>query len=219
LILQRRGPETLWRFAVDGMLDRRASAANPLLTIEGHAPPDHSAEQGEDAAKPKQLFVLLYDELHRLARRELKNGGATLVLGPTTLLHEMYIAMQGRQGLEFPDRARFFAYASRAMRGLIIDYSRRRQTLRRGGAFEITSFPTDVPDHIVDSVELQRLNDAIDRLAQTQPRLAEVVDLKYFSGFALTDIAAMWGVSTRTVKRDWEKARVFLRQALTVLNE
>jgi RNA polymerase sigma factor (TIGR02999 family) len=115
----------------------------------------------------------------------------------------------------FPDRERFLAYASRAMRGLIIDYARSRQALKRGAGFEITSIPTDIPEQAADCEELQRLSDAIEQLAQVEPRLAQVVDLKYFSGFSFTDIAAMWGLSDRTVQRDWEKARLFLHRVLS----
>jgi len=172
------------------------------------------SSQTEDSEHQQQLFTLLYEELRRLAQRRLRNMGPSLTLGATTLLHEVYLDMQHRQGTHFPDRAHFFAYAGRAMRGVIIDYARSGQTLKRGGAFEITSLPPDVPDKSVDVVELQALSDAIERLAVVEPRLAQVVDLKYFSGFSPGDIATMWGVSERTVHRDWEKARLFLRQCL-----
>jgi len=162
----------------------------------------------------QSLFATLYGELHRLARRELRRGGLPVTLGPTTLLHEVYLNLINRQGVEFPDRAHFLAYASRAMRGLVIDYARSRQALKRGAAFEITSLRTDY-EHAADPVELQGLSDAIDRLAAGEPRLAQVVDLKYFSGFSFGDIASMLGLSERTVQRDWDKARLFLSCALS----
>jgi RNA polymerase sigma factor (TIGR02999 family) len=163
----------------------------------------------------QQLFASLYDELRRIARRELRRSGPDVTLGATTLLHEVYLDLQGRSNLLFPDRARFFAYASRAMRGLIIDYARSRQALKRGAAFEIAPLPTDLPEQAVDCAELERLSDAIDRLAATEPRLAQVVDLKYFGGFSFADIAGMLGVSERTVQRNWEKARIFLYRCLS----
>jgi RNA polymerase sigma factor (TIGR02999 family) len=101
------------------------------------------------------------------------------------------------------------------MRGLIIDYARRRRALKRGGAFELTALPTDVPDETAGYAQLEQLSEAIERLAAVEPRLAQVVDLKYFAGFSLRDIAATWDVSERTVQRDWEKARLFLHQCLT----
>jgi RNA polymerase sigma factor (TIGR02999 family) len=160
------------------------------------------------------MFASLYDQLRRMARRELRRGGSALTIGATTLLHEAYLNVQGREGVHFPDEARFLGYASRAMRGLIIDYARRRQALKRGGAFELTSLPTEVPDDSGDLAQLEQLSDAVERLAAVESRLAQVVDLKYFCGFSLRDIAAIWGVSERTVQRDWEKARLFLHQCL-----
>ena len=168
-----------------------------------------------DGESKQQLFATLYAELRRTARRELRRNGPVVTIGATTLLHEVYLDLQGRRDLVFPDRARFFAYASRAMRGLIIDYARSRQALKRGAGFEITTMPTEVPDQLVDSTELERLNDAVERLAATEPRLAQVVDLKYFGGFSFGDIAAMLGVSERTVQRDWEKARLFLYRCVS----
>jgi RNA polymerase sigma factor (TIGR02999 family) len=170
-------------------------------------------ESGE-AASFHSLFATLYGELHRLARRELRRGAPGGSFGPTTLLHEAYLNLNKRQGVEFPDRAHFLAYASRAMRGLVIDYARNRQALKRGAAFEITSLDTE-HEHAAESGELQCLSDAIDTLATEEPRLAQVVDLKYFSGFSFGDIATMWGVSERTVQRDWEKARLFLSCVLS----
>jgi RNA polymerase sigma factor (TIGR02999 family) len=171
--------------------------------------------EGGDPEAQRQLFTSLYEELHGIARRELRRSGGALTLGATTLLHEAYLNLGERRGVTFPDRARFLGYASRAMRGLIIDYARSRQALKRGAAFEITSLPENIPEQAVDSMELQRVSDAIERLAALEPRLAQVVDLKYFGGFSFCDIAALWAVSERTVQRDWEKARLFLHRVLS----
>ena len=181
-------------------------ATERLETPAQETPGEHSREQ---------LFASLYEELRGIARRELRRSGAAVMLGATTLLHEVYVNLQSRQELKFPDRARFFAYASRAMRGLIIDYARNRQAIKRGSEFEITAMPTEEPEQAAGSIELERLNDAVERLAAADPRLAEVVDLRYFGGFSFSDIAAMWGVSARTVQRDWEKARMFLHRCIS----
>src|ERR1700743_1248966 len=143
----------------------------------------------------QQLFVALYDELRRLAQRKLRQGGAAHAIGATTLLHEVYLTVHARDGVVFPDHARFLAYASRAMRGLIIDFARSRPALKRGAGFEITSLPTEIPEQVAESTELQRLNDAVERLALADARLAEVVDLKYFGGFSFAGIAAIVGLS------------------------
>jgi len=96
------------------------------------------------------------------------------------------------------------------MRGLLIDFARRQQALKRGAGFEITQLDTRVGEETVDGAELERLADALDELATLEPRLAEVVDLKYFCGFSFADIARLRGMSERTVQRDWEKARLVL---------
>jgi RNA polymerase sigma factor (TIGR02999 family) len=171
-----------------------------------------SAEQGDRAAAD-QLFSALYDELHRMARRELaKHAGMTL--GATTLLHEAYLDISDREGVAFPDRNRFMGYAARAMRGLIIDYARRRQAQKRGGEFEITSLSTDIAEAPADADELTLLSNALDELEGTDPALARVVDLKFFGGFSFAEIASMMAVSERTVQRDWQKARIYLHQVL-----
>jgi RNA polymerase sigma factor (TIGR02999 family) len=172
-----------------------------------------SAERG-DAAAAEALFAALYDELHRMAKRELARGGH-VTLGVTTLLHEAYIKMSDRDGIAFPDRARFMAYAARVMRGLIIDHVRRRRASKRGGLFKITVLDTTVADQSVNEDELQRISDALDELAAVDATLAEVVDLKFFCGFSFAEIAAMRGASERTIQRHWEKARLYLHRALS----
>ena len=173
-------------------------------------PTTPSSGDAEDPAASERLFATLYGELHRLARRELSRRGSNITLGATTLLHEAYLDMSARDGMVFPDRARFMAYAARAMRGLIIDYARRRYAQKRGGLFELTSLQTTVADRLTDAKELEQISDALDALATVDPALAEVVDLKFFCGFSFTEIAAMRGVSERTVQRHWEKARLYL---------
>ena len=172
-----------------------------------------SAEQGDRAAADA-LFTALYEELHRMARRELSRRGSGVTLGATTLLHDAYLDISGREGAAFPDRNRFMAYASRVMRGLIIDYARSRQAQKRGGQFEITSIRTDVAESIPDTADLGPLSDALDELATVDARLARIVDLKFFCGFSFAEIAAMRGVSERTVQRRWDKARIYLHREI-----
>ena len=176
--------------------------------------PDPPVGDPPDPAAAERLFATLYDELHRLARRELARRGGHITLGATTLLHEAYLDMSAREAA-FPDRARFMAYAARAMRGLIIDYARRRYAQKRGGLFELTSLQTTIADRLTDAKELQQISDALDELAAVEPALAEVVDLKFFCGFSFAEIGAMRGVSERTVQRQWEKARLYLHRAIS----
>ncbi|GMV59428.1 MAG: hypothetical protein AMXMBFR72_25260 [Betaproteobacteria bacterium] len=172
-----------------------------------------AAERG-DAAATAELFAALYRELHRLAKRQLHAHAAGSTLSATTLLHEAYLDIS-RRGAAFPDRARFFAYAARAMRGLIIDYVRERRALKRGGEFHLTQLDTEIAESAAqDSGDLTRLDEALDELARADAPLAELVELKFFCGFTFAEIAAMRGISERTVQRDWAKARLYLHDAL-----
>lgn len=173
-----------------------------------------AAAAGGDASANERLFAALYAELKRVAARELRRSGAALAMSPTTLLHEAYLDISGRDAA-FPDRARFVAYAARAMRGLVIDFVRERRAQKRGGGFEITRIDTVAAEHVAaPAAPLERLSDALDELASAEPALAQVVDLKYFCGFTFGEIAAMRGVAERTVQRDWEKARLYLYGSL-----
>ena len=161
---------------------------------------------------PDALFSTLYAELHRLARRELHRRGPNAGLSATTLLHEAYLSMSGKDDAVFVDHARFMAYAARVMRGLIIDDVRRQRSEKRGGLFEITSLGDDVG--VMTPHALVLISDALDELAGAEPDLAEIVDLKFFCGFSFAEIAAMRDVSERTVQRSWEKARLYLHHAI-----
>lgn len=167
-----------------------------------------------DAASDAALFTALYAELHRVASRELGRHGWGVSLGATSLLHEAYLDLSQRDGPTFPDRPRFLAYAARAMRGLIVDYARRRQALKRGGEFHLTTAVDEALAVPEKSEEVVRIGQAVDDLRHVEPDLAAVVDLKYFCGFSFEEIAAMRGQSERTVRRHWSKARLFLHAAL-----
>jgi len=128
-----------------------------------------SSEQYPAAAQcvtHSQLFASLYSELRELAERQLRCN-ARAPVSPTTLLHEAYLGMRGRDAV-FPDRERFIGYAARVMRGLIIDFVRERRALKRGGDFHITQLPTQVPDSNQDETDLSRLSEALDALAVMQ---------------------------------------------------
>ena len=148
-----------------------------------------------------------------MAKRELRRGGPQS-LGATSLLHQAYMNMAERNGVAFPDQARFMGYAAQVMRRLIIDHARNRQAHKRGGLFEITSFKTDVPENVVNPRELIQISEALEELAKVDASLSEVVDLKFFCGFSFSEIAAMRNVSERTVQREWEKARIYLHRSI-----
>jgi RNA polymerase sigma factor (TIGR02999 family) len=167
-----------------------------------------------DADKADALFNDLYAELHRLARRELHRQGSIGGLGVTTLLHEAYLSITDKKGVEFVDHARFMGYAARVMRGLIVDDVRRRRSQKRGGLFEITSLRTHHAERVADANSLVKISDALDELAEVEPDLAEVIELKFFCGLSFAEIAAVRGVSERTIQRSWEKGRLYLHHAI-----
>lgn len=172
-----------------------------------------SAESGDGTAAD-ELFTLLYQELHRIAERQLHQGGADLTLGTTTLLHEAYLNIADREGVAFATRGQFLAYAARAMRGLMLDYARRRMAKKRGGEYQITSSGNEEAAAQVRPEELERLDGALHTLAAADPSLAQLVDLHFFGGFSLAELATLQGVSERTVQRNWRKARLLLHRAL-----
>jgi RNA polymerase sigma factor (TIGR02999 family) len=171
------------------------------------------AERG-DAEAREALFALLYDELHRLARANVARARGAITLNTTTLLHEAYLGFARREGLQFPDENRFLGYAARAMRGLVIDAIRSRDTAKRGN--QVTFVPVDeaMLASVGSAEEVERLGDALADLARFEPALAELVDLAFFCGFTFAEVAAMRGVTERTVQRDWAKARLLLHGAL-----
>lgn len=174
------------------------------------------AADAGDAVKTGELFAALYRELHAIAERELRRGGRELTLGTTTLLHEAYLNLAARESIRFPDEERFLGYACRVMRGLMIDYVRRRRAVKRGGEFHITAISEEPLDRVALPAPepLERLSEALDTLEKVDPKLAHLVDQHFFCGFSLVDIAQLRGVSDRTVQSDWRKARLLLKRLL-----
>jgi len=184
----------------------------PLGSEPGLVALIEAADRGSKPAADA-LFSALYRELRRIAKKELARHGAPVSLSATTLLHQAYIEMAGREGTSFPDRNRFMGYAARVIRGLIIDHARSRCAQKRGGQFEITSLGAEI-EHMPDARQLTRISEALEELAKVEPSLAEVVDLKFFSGLSFAEIAAMRDVCERTVQRQWEKARIYLHRSI-----
>jgi RNA polymerase sigma factor (TIGR02999 family) len=174
-----------------------------------------NAADAGDGAAADELFAALYHELRAHAEYHLHSSGEPLTLGTTTLLHESYIKLADREGLRFPDRARFMAYASKALRGLVIDYIRARRATKRGGEFQIIRLGDEeppVPGGGQEDENLERLSHALDQLSKIDPALTELVDLHFFGGFTFAEIAAFRECSERTVQRDWRKARMALQR-------
>jgi RNA polymerase sigma factor (TIGR02999 family) len=168
------------------------------------------AQAGEPGAQDR-LFAAAYPELRRLARSRLFGGGRNTVLDTTALVHESYLRLV-RSGLpQRSDRGAFFAYAARVMRSVIVDAVRERQALRRGGDLQRMTLDTAVADAMpAGEDEVLGVHEALQALAAAEPRLAQVVEMRYFGGYSELEIAESLGVTDRTVRRDWERARLLL---------
>lgn len=176
------------------------------------------AARGGDRAAADRAYTLLYDELRRLAHSRLRREGAFTALDTTALVHESYLRLRAGPAQGFPDRQHFFAYASQVMRSVIVDLVRARKAERRGGGEAPLTLSTTllqrVPGSGGEDDEVLRVHEALDALAAAEPRLAEVVQMRYFGGLTEAEIAAALGLTERTVQRDWHKARLFLARAL-----
>ena len=157
------------------------------------------------------LFAAIYDDLRRRARRFLRVSEATL--STTALVHETYISLAGGH-LSLNDKEHFFRLAARAMRRVLIDAARRRNAAKRGEGMAPITLDTGLAEPIV-AVDVLALDQALDRLAAAEPRLAKVVELHFFAGLDFTEIARLLDVSERTARRDWRAARALLELALS----
>lgn len=169
-----------------------------------------------DAAALKAAFVRVYDELKQLARRQLA-AQSTSTLNTTGLLHEAYLKLTQQRGHDLHNRAHFFAVAARAMRQIVIDHARAKLTEKRGRMqTQIVDLEhaADVAGGSFGPEELLRLEHVLTRLEGEEPRLASLVDLRFFAGMSVTDIAKLQDVTERTVSRDWRRAKAMLYEAL-----
>jgi RNA polymerase sigma factor (TIGR02999 family) len=171
--------------------------------------------QAGDAGARDALFAASYDELRRLARSRLRDGGRNTVLETTSLVHESYLRFLRAGELRAEDRRGFFAYASGVMRSVIIDSARERLAARRGGDMQALTLSTELVADLPDGEEtILKVHEALEVLAQADARLAQVVEMRYFGGYSEREIAETLEVTERTVQRDWEKARLILGASL-----
>jgi RNA polymerase sigma factor (TIGR02999 family) len=170
--------------------------------------------QGDDAARDA-LFAAAYSELKRLAHARLRDGGRNTMLDTTALVHESYLKFLKGGQLRAEDRKAFFAYASSVMRSVVIDAVRQRQAERHGGQIDQVTLVTQLVDGRSSAdTDVLRVNEALDVLAQAEPRLAQVVEMRYFGGYTEQEIAEALELTERTVRRDWDKARLLLSEML-----
>ena len=168
-----------------------------------------------DPAADAALAPLVYEALHALAERQMRGERAGHSLTPTALIHEAWLRLAGEQALEAADRAQFYALAARRMRQVLIDHARRRDADKRGGGAGALSLAALADAATpVDGIDALALEQALQQLESMDERKARVVELRYFAGLEMGEIAELRGVSRMTAHRDWEVARSFLRVQL-----
>jgi RNA polymerase sigma factor (TIGR02999 family) len=170
--------------------------------------------QGDAEVFPR-LVALAYDDLRAIAHRRLLPAGAGGTLATTALVHEVFLRLVGREGIgEWRSRAHFYAFASRAMRHILVDHARRARAERRGGdqvripLDESTMTGADGPADVLG------VDEAVNRLAERHPRMSQVVELRFFGGLTVGEVAAVLDTSVRTVEREWTRAKAYLLETL-----
>jgi RNA polymerase sigma factor (TIGR02999 family) len=174
------------------------------------------AFQGGDRQAFDRIFAALYPELTRLARSRLRAGQRMTLVDTSMLVHECFLRFLNAGEVRIESRGHFFAYAARVMRSIVVDFARKRQAEVRGGGREKVVFDTALAESLAAEPEDQvvEIADAIERLARLDERLAGVVEMRFFVGLSEVEIAAALGVTERTVRRDFEKARLLLAASL-----
>jgi len=167
-----------------------------------------------DPEAAEQLLPLVYEELRRIASRQLRGERESHTLQATAIVHEAYMRLVGQAGLEWPSRSHFFAFSAHLIRRILVDHARRRNRAKRGGLFEKITLLEMADPALEKSPDLEALDEALDNLKKIDPRKATIVELKFFAGFTLDEIAAQLGVSVETVSREWRRARAWLYSAL-----
>jgi RNA polymerase sigma factor (TIGR02999 family) len=169
----------------------------------------------DDRSALDELFQLLYRELHRMARARLAENSPITLLDTTALAHEAYLRLRNAERIDLDSRARFMAYVSQVLRAIIVDFARKRSALRRGGDKVHVTLSTEVAETLADdTAEIEHVNEALIVLEASDPRLKQVVEMRYFGGLTDAEIAEALGIGVRTVTRDWERARLLLSVAL-----
>jgi len=174
---------------------------------------------GEWSHDPKgsldAVFPLVVAELRRIAASFLAAESQPNTLVATALVHELYLKLLQRERVSWQDRGHFFGFAARTMRRILVDQARRRGASKRGGALSILPLDEARVEHSEPALDVVDLDVALDELADLDPRLARVVELRYFVGLSIPEVAEILGVGTATVSRDWTTARTWLHRRLT----
>jgi RNA polymerase sigma factor (TIGR02999 family) len=167
-----------------------------------------------DATAVDRLFPLVYDELRRIAHRQLGQERPDHTLGTTALVHEAYLKLVDQTRAQWADRTQFFAIASRAMRRILVDYARQHLAGKRGGQRERVTLDEETLSLDARADTLVAVDEALDRLAALDERAGRVVECRFFGGFTEQETAAALGITDRTVRRDWVRAKAWLYETL-----
>lgn len=174
----------------------------------------HAASSG-DAAAREELLPHIYRELHTLAHRQMLRGHqGQQTLCTTALVHEAFLRLAAQENVSFEDRAHFLAYCSRVMRSIVVDQARRQMTTKRGGQLARVEWCEDHASHGASPEQVLALDQALNHLHHIEPRLTQVTELQVFGGLRTAECSVALGVSERTIKRDWRKARAMLAAML-----
>jgi len=167
----------------------------------------------------ERLIPLIYDELHRLAARCMRQERADHTLQPTALVHEAYLRLVGKRTVNWESRAHFFAAAAQLMRHILIDHAKHHLRAKRGGEHRKVSLDEALLFSEDKSAELVALDESLARLANIDPRQSRIVELRYFGGLTIEETAKILDVSPKTVKRDWTVAKAWLYGDLKACHE
>lgn len=184
--------------------DRRSSEITDLL----------AALRGGDRSAMDRLMPVVYDELRRRARQQLARSGRDVALSTTSLVHEAYLRLAHSAHASWEDRNHFFGVAVKAMRSVVIDHARRHAARKRGGAARRIELDEGLLRVEEDASEILAVHQALEKLTAVDARLGDLVEMRFFGGLSVEETADVLGVSDRTVKRDWTKARTLLYQML-----
>jgi RNA polymerase sigma factor (TIGR02999 family) len=196
-----------------GQIGSPGDALKPQMDSTTFRPLLHASVGGTKSALDA-IFSAVYDELRRVAHRQLQAERAGHTLSTTALVHEAYVKLVGLERIEYRNRAHFFAIAARAMRQVLVSYAISRRTEKRGGGCAPITLGDDIGAAPADTEALIELDDALQRLSAVDVRQCQVVECRFFGGMSIEDTAVALGISTATAKRDWTTARAWLNREL-----
>lgn len=187
-----------------------------LVTVNSESPPEGTPESAPAAGGVVADYLpQFYAEMRRLARARLARGGPLTLLDTTALVHESFLRLQRAKDFPVSNSEHFLAYATKTMRSVVVDYVRRRKAERHGGAAPHTNLNTGHADQLAAADdEILEVHEALEVLAGIDARLVEVVEMRYFGGLTDVEIGRALGVTDRTVRRDWDRARLLLAELL-----